>query len=35
MPLSIGGKVQCDQIDDTCDYFSGDIDWVRIEASSA
>jgi hypothetical protein len=34
MPLSIAGKVQCDQVQDTCDYFSGDIDWVRIEASS-
>ena len=35
MPLSIAGKVQCDQIQDTCDYFSGDIDWIRIEASTA
>ena len=34
MPLSIGGKVACDQIEVTCDYFAGDIDWVRIEASS-
>jgi hypothetical protein len=33
-PLSIAGKVQCDQVQDTCDYFGGDIDWVRIEASS-
>jgi hypothetical protein len=32
-PLSIAGKVQCDQIKVTCDYFAGDIDWVRIEAS--
>jgi hypothetical protein len=35
MPLSIGGKSQCDQIQVDCDYISGDIDWVRIEASSA
>ena len=35
MPLTIGGKVDCDQVKVTCDYFAGDIDWVRIEASSA
>jgi hypothetical protein len=35
MPLTIGGKVACDQVKVTCDYFAGDIDWVRIEASSA
>jgi hypothetical protein len=35
MPLTIGGKYQCNQVDVTCDYFAGDIDWVRIEASSA
>jgi hypothetical protein len=34
MPLSIGGKVACDQVKVTCDYFAGDIDWVRIEASA-
>jgi hypothetical protein len=34
MPLSIGGKSQCDQVTVDCDYFAGDIDWVRIEASS-
>jgi Laminin G domain len=34
MPLSIAGKVACDQVRVTCDYFAGDIDWVRIEASS-
>jgi hypothetical protein len=33
-PLSIAGKSQCDQVSVDCDYFSGDIDWVRIEASS-
>ena len=34
MPLSIGGKSQCDQVSVDCDYFSGHIDWVRIQASS-
>lgn len=33
-PLTIGGKVDCDQVKVTCDYFAGDIDWVHIEASS-
>ncbi len=30
-PLSIGGKYDCDQVNVTCDYFVGDIDWIRIE----
>jgi Concanavalin A-like lectin/glucanases superfamily len=30
-PLTIAGKGTCDQISVTCDYFVGDIDWVRIE----
>lgn len=30
--VTMGGKQQCDQITVTCDYFAGDIDWVRIEA---
>ena len=30
-PLSIAGKSNCDQIAITCDYFSGDIDYVKIE----
>ena len=29
--LTIGGKLSCDQIEVTCDYFVGDIDYVRIE----
>jgi hypothetical protein len=33
-PLSIGGKSQCDEVTVDCDYFVGDIDWVRIEAGS-
>jgi hypothetical protein len=32
-PLSIAGKTNCDQITITCDYFPGDIDWIRIETS--
>lgn len=30
-PLTIAGKGTCDQITVTCDYFVGDIDWLRIE----
>ena len=30
VPWVVGGKIACDQIDTTCDYFSGDIDWLRI-----
>jgi hypothetical protein len=29
--LTIAGKGSCDQISVTCDYWVGDIDWVRIE----
>ena len=32
-PVSIAGKGNCDQVEITCDYFSGDIDHVRIETS--
>ena len=31
VPLTIGGKVNCDQIIATCDYFVGNIDYVLIE----
>jgi hypothetical protein len=30
-PLTIAGKGTCDQVKVTCDYFVGDIDWIRIE----
>ena len=30
MPMTVGGKINCDQIKVTCDYFSGDIDYIRI-----
>ncbi|MFG2166354.1 PKD domain-containing protein [Micromonospora chersina] len=28
--LSVGGKSQCDGVQVTCDYFAGDIDYVKI-----
>jgi len=31
-PLSIGGKSSCNQVKVTCDYFSGDIDYVTIQS---
>ncbi len=31
--VTIGGKLECDQVRVTCDYFSGDIDYVRIDHS--
>jgi hypothetical protein len=30
-PVTIAGKGNCDQITVTCDYFSGDLDYVKIE----
>lgn len=30
-PMTIGGKPKCDQITVTCDYFTGEIDWVRVD----
>ena len=30
-PLTIAGKLNCDQVDITCDYFDGDIDYLKIE----
>jgi hypothetical protein len=32
-PLTIAGKGNCDQVEVTCDYFSGELDYVRIETS--
>jgi len=29
-PISIAGKINCDQITTTCDYFTGDIDYITI-----
>lgn len=33
-PLSIAGKTQCNQVVEDCDYFSGDIAYVRIDEVS-
>ena len=30
IPMTVGGKIDCDQIDITCDYFSGQIDFIKI-----
>ncbi len=29
-PISIAGKINCDQVHTTCDYFTGDIDYITI-----
>ena len=29
-PISIGGKLNCDQVKTTCDYFTGNIDYIKI-----
>jgi hypothetical protein len=29
-PITIGGKLNCDQVKTTCDYFTGSLDWVKI-----
>jgi hypothetical protein len=34
-PLSIAGKTNCDQVTISCDYFTGDIDYLRIESASS
>jgi hypothetical protein len=28
--FTVGGKLNCDQVTVTCDYFSGDVDFIRI-----
>jgi hypothetical protein len=30
IPMTVGGKINCDQLETTCDYFSGQIDYIRI-----
>jgi Laminin G domain len=32
-PLVLGGKLNCDQVNTTCDYFVGDIDYVKVQTS--
>ncbi|GIE87599.1 laminin G domain-containing protein [Actinoplanes regularis] len=34
-PITIGGKIDCDQNEVGCDYFAGDIDQVIIETAGA
>lgn len=29
-PMTIGGKIDCDQVKVTCDYFTGQIDFIKI-----
>ena len=29
-PITIAGKLACDQVKTSCDYFTGDIDYIRI-----
>jgi hypothetical protein len=29
-PITIGGKLNCDQVNTTCDYFTGGIDYITI-----
>jgi hypothetical protein len=31
-PVTIGGKISCDQIDVGCDYYAGDLDYIEISA---
>ncbi len=30
IPMTIGGKINCDQVEVTCDYFSGQIDYLKL-----
>lgn len=34
IPMTIGGKINCDQVITTCDYFSGNIDYVKLTRGS-
>ena len=29
-PMTVGGKIDCDQIDVTCDYYTGQVDYLKI-----
>jgi hypothetical protein len=31
-PVTIGGKVNCDQVEVGCDYYAGDLDYIEISA---
>jgi hypothetical protein len=30
-PITIAGKLNCDQVETTCDYFAGELDYLKIE----
>lgn len=30
VPMTIGGKTNCDQVKVTCDFFTGDIDYIKL-----
>jgi len=30
LPMTVGGKINCDQVNVTCDYYTGQIDRIRI-----
>jgi Laminin G domain len=32
-PLTVAGKLNCDQVETTCDYFAGELDYLKIERS--
>ena len=34
-PLTIGGNLICDQVTTSCDYYTGDIDYITISSSAA
>ena len=29
-PFTVGGKLGCDQVKVTCDYYSGSMDWIKV-----
>lgn len=31
-PVTIGGKLECDQVEVGCDYYAGDLDFIMIES---
>lgn len=33
-PMTIGGKISCDQVKVTCDYYTGQVDYVKITKGS-
>ncbi len=35
VPMVIGGKINCDQIVITCDYFWGEIDYIEVRSESS